>query len=349
MVIFLKICTKQHLTLRYQILTTKSYPGRLWKYDYRIIVNKLTQRDRNGIINRYRRKERISELAERYGVSRQTIYAVIKEYKDTKAIPVAKKPGRKKKTLTDEEKQTIRECYAECNLGADWLRKYIAKNRRICISKNKIHEYLLSLGYAEESSRKKRQRKYRKYERHHSMTLWHTDWKEIYINSEKKYLTVFIDDRSRYVTCFGVFDEMTTENTLLVLKDGIDKYGCPEEIITDNGSQYCSVLSDNPLNHGFGKFLNDMSIKHIRARVRHPQTNGKVERFFKEVDDRLDEMKTVDAIVHWQNCIKVHGSLCWHTPEYVFWRTQKPERILDMVKSWFWTPIDACASGNTKM
>ena len=235
-------------------------------------------------------------------------------------------------------------------MGAEGLEKYIRTTYHVCISHNKIHEYLLTQGFAVECQRKKRQRKYCRYQRHHSMSLWHTDWKEVILpNGDRKYLTVYIDDRSRFITCYGVFDTMTTENSIFVLEQGIKEYGCPDQIVTDNGSQYCSVLSDNPLNHGFGKYLSEHNIRHIRARVSHPQTNGKVERFFREVDAKIETMKSIDEIVRWQNYVKLHKSLGWKTPEYVFFRTQDPTRIFEKVESWFWTPLDTCALGIDKM
>lgn len=300
------------------------------------MAGKLTQRDRNNIILRFKRNEKISDLAKRYEVSRQTISHLIHEYQETGSIPQEKKAGRKRVELSESEKELIRNSLNECHMKADRLEVYIRKKTGRRISHNKIHSYLLSLGISFENARKKKQRKYRKYQRGHSMTLWHTDWKEFRLNGERKYLTVYIDDMSRFITCYGVFDEMTCENSLTVLKQGIEKYGCPEQIVTDNGAQYCTVLTDDQSNHEFGKFLKEHGIRHIRSRVHHPQTNGKVERFFKEVEDRIEEMESVDALVDWQNRIKPHMGLNGKTPEYIFWRSFKPERIMNEVKEWFW-------------
>lgn len=299
-------------------------------------MSKLSQRDRNGLINRYKKGEKPTDLSKRYGVCRDYVYDIINEYKETGLIPLEKKRGRKKTILSKEEKELITECWHESNLGADGLETYIEKTRQIHIPHNKIHAYLLSIGAAVESPKKKHQRKYCRYQRVHSMTLWHTDWKEFYINGEKKYLTIFIDDASRYITCFGVFDSATTENALKVLTKGIASYGIPDQIITDNGSQYCTMRGDNPDNHTFGLFLRENGIKHIRSRVHHPQTNGKAERFFREVEQRLEKFETIENLVNWQNSIKPHRSLGGLTPEEVFWCAQSPERIMGNVNSWFW-------------
>ncbi len=45
-------------------------------------------------------------------------------------------------------------------------------------------------------------------------------------------------------------------------------------------------------------------VKHIVARIKHPQTNGKIERFFGEVERRVEKFGSVEAVVRWHNEIK---------------------------------------------
>ncbi len=66
------------------------------------------------------------------------------------------------------------------------------------------------------------------------MEMWQGDWKLINLNGEEKWIIAFMDDASRLVTCFGVFDEATTENTIKVLEKGFAEYGIPDEILTDH-------------------------------------------------------------------------------------------------------------------
>jgi hypothetical protein len=63
---------------------------------------------------------------------------------------------------------------------------------------------------------------------------------------------------------------------LEVLRAGITNYGTPEEILTDNGSQYITWRGKS----AFTKELEKRGIKQVVARPRRPQTLGKVERFW---------------------------------------------------------------------
>ena len=53
-------------------------------------------------------------------------------------------------------------------------------------------------------------------------------------------------------------------------------HGTPEEILNDNGSQYVTWRGKS----AFAKELEKRGIKQIVARPRHPQTLGKIERFW---------------------------------------------------------------------
>ena len=101
---------------------------------------------------------------------------------------------------------------------------------------------LLSHGLVEINTKKRKQRKWVRYERDHSMSLWQGDWKEFELKGKKQWVIAFMDDSSRLITCYGVFDSPTTENTVAVLLlQGFADYGTPREILTDHGTQFVSA------------------------------------------------------------------------------------------------------------
>ena len=89
------------------------------------------------------------------------------------------------------------------------------------------------------------------------------------------------------MTGHGVFEHATTENAL-VLEEAIEKHGKPAAILSDRGAQFYANASEK--RKGISKFekkLAELGIKHIVARPRHPQTNGKIERLFGELERKL--------------------------------------------------------------
>jgi hypothetical protein len=61
-----------------------------------------------------------------------------------------------------------------------------------------------------------------------------------------------------------------------VFESGVANFGAPEEVLTDNGSQYHTWRGKS----AFRKLLDRRGIRQIVARPRHPQTLGKIERFW---------------------------------------------------------------------
>ena len=82
------------------------------------------------------------------------------------------------------------------------------------------------------------------------------------------------------------------------------------------------------MKHKFKQFLAEHGMKHVVARVKHPQTNGKIERFFGEVERRVGKFGSVEAVVRWHNEVKPHRSLDWDEPINAFWYKLPPERVM---------------------
>ena len=135
---------------------------------------------------------------------------------------------------------------------------------------------------AVEHKKKQKRRKWIRYERKHSNSMWHTDYKQL---DDGRWFISYEDDASRYVTGWGVFDEATTEHAIEVLDQAIAGHGKPRSILSDRGSQFYATESEKKSKgvSGFERHLENLGIRHILARVAHPQTNGKLERIHGEL------------------------------------------------------------------
>lgn len=122
-------------------------------------------------------------------------------------------------------------------------------------------------------TKKIRRKKWVRYERKHSNSLWHTDFCEV----EGKQIISFIDDASRFIVGSGKFDAATTDNALEVFNRAREIHGKPKQVMTDHGTQFCS---DEEKVFKFSENLKAEGVEHIMARVKRPQSNGKIERWF---------------------------------------------------------------------
>jgi transposase InsO family protein len=77
-----------------------------------------------------------------------------------------------------------------------------------------------------------------------------------------------------------------------------------KELLSDNGSEFGGKNLKNPQDHPFERMLIEMDIKHRYTRPYRPQTNGKIERFWKTIEADLLEDMSFDSIEHLQNEIE---------------------------------------------
>ena len=134
------------------------------------------------------------------------------------------------------------------------------------------------------------------------------------------YLIAFMDDHSRYIVSWGLYAAATQELVLEVLKRGFDEYGYPQDILTDNGTQY-------KVRRGKNKFMRLMlkeDIHHLSTRPRHPEGNGKIEAFWGSVKEEFVDRAPLgvfedvrERLGHWFNFYnwkRAQEDLDWATP-----------------------------------
>jgi putative transposase len=255
---------------------------------------------------------------------------------------VVKRPGRPRTQLALEDIKLILSEHPK-NSGAVILESRIEAKHHKHIPHNSIHKVLRMAGYAEGDPRKqKRRRPWVRYERHHSLSLVHTDWHESKI-TPGKWVIAFEDDASRMILAIDEYDNANTENAIKTLKKAMafaEPYGGIECILTDHGTQFTVNKPDckKPTLSDFEKFLRANGIGHIMGRVNHPQTNGKIERFFQTYNRKRAMFKTLEEFITWYNTDRLHMSLKMHyaeTPHEAFMRKMEPSVWLGKAKDWF--------------
>ena len=248
-------------------------------------------------------------IAESMGVSTIWVKKLWKRYRTDGKMPTIRKAGRRVVQTSPEDVALIVETHREYEAGAVMLERVIDSLYRTHIPHNRVHRTLRSLGLAREEPRKQAKRKWVRYERRYSNSMWHTDW--TLIDGKRGWLIAYLDDASRFVVGYGLFPEATSAHSVEVLKEAIREHGKPASILTDRGIQFYAVEADERLRGltVFERYLIENEIRQVLSRVSHPQTNGKVERFFRTVKDKLPRFGTVDSLIQWYNVKRPHMSL----------------------------------------
>jgi putative transposase len=179
-------------------------------------------------------------LAKIQHITRRRVDQLWKQYRETGVIPIiGKAMGRPKKPISKEESRIIDEGYKRFRYGARRLKFLIRQLYSVIISHNRIHRYLMDRGLARAEASKRKQRKWVRYERAHSMSAGHIDWHEDPISGLK--ICAVLDDSSRKILAIDEFAAINMENTIATVKRVIREYGliCPlRELIMNHGSEY---------------------------------------------------------------------------------------------------------------
>ena len=177
--------------------------------------------------------------------------------------------------------------------------------------------------------------------------LWSLDLTTVHIlGIFPVYILGVIDHFSRKVFCLTSTPHPTAEWAVHELKTVFSSFGVPRAIITDNGSIFASGL--------FRSFLVSQSAAHIRTAVRHPQTNGKIERFFQSLKHEflclffLTSKRRLDGILteylFYYNRYRLHEAIEGQAPDDVHSnrRFSKPDRSAKHIRA----PIEEIRMGN---
>ena len=120
--------------------------------------------------------------------------------------------------------------------------------------------------------------------------------------STKRYLVCVIDACTRIAWAEVVEDLKSLTvmfATLRCLNIIADSYNIRfAEVLTDNGPEVGTKTSSRKAQHPFERMLMELGIKHRYTRPYRPQTNGKVERFWRTIEDDLFHETTFDSVEH---------------------------------------------------
>lgn len=146
---------------------------------------------------------------------------------------------------------------------------------------------------------------------------WHIDVSYINLGGTFYYLCSILDGYSRVIVHWDIKEAMKEEDIELILQKAREKYpGTSTRIISDNGPQFVS--------RDFKNFVRLAGMDHVRTSPYYPQSNGKIERWHKELKEqciRAHHISTLDearqrtaSFVEEYNNHRLHASIGYIAP-----------------------------------
>ena len=296
---------------------------KLFPYDKFLQDMKLTQ---GKLIETIRQKNKgwtTYQARKAAGISVRRANQVYKQYLLTEQIPeIGRRNGRPIKPIENWEIKVVKEAYEKYKVSADTLEKFIEKDCKLHMGHNRIHRILVELGFSNKKGKTDvRKKKWIRYERRHSLTAVHIDWH--YDAREQIWVFAVLDDASRKLLALVECMHATTEQSIYGMKLAM-QHGRIKQCISDHGTQFIKTGKES----SFKEFLDENGIKQILCRIKHPQSNGKVEKFFDLYQNKRSLFKSKEEFVVWYNEIRPHRSLNFEvleTPSQAFIRKMKAE------------------------
>ncbi|MEU5726362.1 IS481 family transposase [Micromonospora sp. NPDC047738] len=273
----------------------------------------------------------VTEVAERFGVSRQAVHRWLGWYRDEGLDGLADRSHRPHAHPAQTSPE-VEAAICELRRGHPrWgqRRLQFELGRLGCPgpvpSLSTIYRVLVRHGLIDPVPRRRRREDYRRWERDRPMELWQLDIVggiKLAGGAEAKVVTG-VDDHSRFCVIATVVRRATGRAVCLAFAEALQQFGIPEEVLTDNGKQFTGRFSrPRPAEVMFERICRENGIVARNTKPRTPTTTGKVERFHQTLQREL-----LDDIEVWPDLEAVQTAVDAFRAEY---NTNRPHQSLDM-------------------
>ena len=230
----------------------------------------------------------VSEVCNRYAVSRKTLYKWRKRYQSEGIKGLenrSRRPYIVNRKVTTSIEQLILQ-HRDEKLGPRRIKHRLRRRYHVSLSTRTIYKVLKRNGcntlYPSEKV------VYRRFERSKPNELVQMNIVgPFYLKGTRKknYLIHCLDDHSRKVLSHWT-QRKSTREVIATLNEWVSRHDHPEAVLTDNGRQFTSKA--------FMQCLAEKGIRQIRTSPRHPQTIGKIEAFNKTVKREFLRAETIN-------------------------------------------------------
>src|ERR671919_1146038 len=251
----------------------------------------------------------VTDTATRYGVDRRTLHRWLVRYANDGLAALAdksSKPDRCPHQMAPEIEARIVELRrSHPGWGPRTLLNKLRRELEGPPSRAAIYRCLVRHRLIQPKPRRRRRDDYKRWERSRSMELWQIDvMGNVRLASGLQVSVVTgVDDHSRFCVMTKVVERATARPVCNALLEALNRYGIPEQILTDNGKVFTGRLGRKPANVLFDRICLNNGIRHLLTAPYSPTTTGKVERFHRTLRKDFFADKSFDTIEDMQQAL----------------------------------------------
>ena len=279
----------------------------------------------------------VTEVAARFGVARKTVHDWLAKYEAGGLENLGDRSHRPRSCPhqigSDLEVAIARMRASHPGWGPRRIAFELAKRGEgVGPSESAVYRALVRLNLIDPGGRRRRDRKWKRWERGAPMELWQMDTVGGFVladGTRAKALTG-VDDHSRFCVSAYLMVRESSQRVCDGLALAMRTWGVPEQILTDNGKVFTGRFNRPPVEVLFDRICRENGVGHLLTQPRSPTTTGKIERFHRALrtefrtDRVFADLKTAQAeLDEWvcdYNNHRPHQALEMATPAQRFLR-----------------------------
>ena len=234
------------------------------------------------------RETSFTALCQAYGISRKTGYKWLSRYLEGEGLDERSRRPHScgGKTLPETEELILNERAKHPTWGPRKLRRSLENQHYTGLPCKSTIENILKRNGCIEPEASIAATAFTRFQRAQPNELWQMDFKGDFamVNGQRCFPLTILDDHSRFSLCLHANSGTNYEEFLPVFTRVLEEYGLPDAILCDNGKPWGD-------SHGgitaFEVWMMRMDVLPIHGRCRHPQTQGKDERFHRTLKHDL--------------------------------------------------------------
>jgi len=282
----------------------------------------------------------LSELCAEFGITRPTGYLWLHRYREQGLGGIAERSRRPhhspERTSEKLEAKVVQLRLRYPDWGAGKL-SVLLEREGVKLPKSTVHRILLRYDLVHDGDRHSHAPQ--RFERSRPNELWQMDFKGPKGWCGPVGPLSILDDHSRYLIALAATGSTQGGPVRAQLIQAFEQCGVPEAMLMDHGTPWWSTQAPSG-NTSLALWMMRQGIRLHWSRIRHPQTQGKVERFHGSLQRALDKRGTprhhmqawLDAYRWEHNHVRPHQALRMQTPASV-WRAS-PRRYDPQPPRW---------------
>jgi transposase InsO family protein len=231
----------------------------------------------------------VRQVAEKVGVSRQTLHAWLGKY-EVGGLEGLADASRRPRSCPHQMPGEVEAAVLELRRvhrywGPRRIRYELGRRGLVPAgmlpSESAVYRCLVRAGLVEPLGRRRRAERFKRWERAAPMELWQLDVVGGFLladGSHAKALTG-VDDHSRFCVSARLMPRERTRAVCDGLAAALRAHGCPVQLLTDNGKVFTGRFNHPPVEVLFDRICRENGVEHILTAPRSPTTTGKIERF----------------------------------------------------------------------